>query len=849
MKRTAYYLLALMQIITINASLAQLPVIRDSIIVKIMPSYDSVSILHRKIFGENYRKEYAAPTKLPVLKMSDIVGGLKAYQRGGGNQTRSVRLTDSAGNEWTLRSVEKYPEILLPPSLRETFLRTILKDNMSAQHPFSALVVPVLADEIGAPHTDPIIGWVAKDKGLGEYEKEFAEKVNLLEKREPIGSSDNTQKMMRKLKENNSISYDSELYLKLKCLDVLIGDWDRHDDQWRWKLVKSGINMIYVPIPRDRDQVFYRSDGKVQRYAQSSWFLPMMQGYERNIQNINWFLWEGREINSKWFSGISEEKWNLIVSDFCSTMTDQVFETALKQLPEPGYTLRHNELLKELQERRAAMPFLMNDYYRFFNKIVDIELSDKAEIITVKSDKNKRLSVTVSKHGHPTEHTYFREFDPEITREVRIYLHNGNDSLVMNNDSSPIKIRLIGGSGSKNYNIDKLYNSVKLYTPLNGYKLEGTEKSKLSIHRSDDSLNVAYQAKDLYRRHLIFPSLAFNDDDGLALGLSLKITNPGFRKVPYGNSQSFSFLYSFGSSALKLYYSGDWIKILGNADLTIQASAFTPSNTQNFFGVGNQTYFDESTSDIIYYRARFNLYELNPALRWRFKKSMISVGPTFQYYSYQKKENEGRFISMENNLRSSDSSTIAQEKAYAGAALKFSFDSRDNNILPSKGILLDASLTGNNGLNSYSNNYGQLNASLSYYQKLDSSAKIVIIERIGGGLTAGKTAFFQSQFLGGQGNLLGYRQFRFAGDHSLYNNLEVRVKLGSLTNYVLPGQIGLLGLYDVGRVWARSENSSVFHHGVGAGVYFAPASLSLLKLVASYSKEGWYPNFTFSIRY
>ncbi|WP_225876535.1 hypothetical protein [Pedobacter psychrodurus] len=58
----------------------------DSIWVRLLPKYDSVSNFHRKLFGENYRKEYALETKLPVIRLSNFAGGLKAVQRGGGNQ-------------------------------------------------------------------------------------------------------------------------------------------------------------------------------------------------------------------------------------------------------------------------------------------------------------------------------------------------------------------------------------------------------------------------------------------------------------------------------------------------------------------------------------------------------------------------------------------------------------------------------------------------------------------------------------------------------------------------------------------------------------------------------------------
>jgi hypothetical protein len=40
---------------------------------------------------------------------------------------------------------------------------------------------------------------------------------------------------------------------------MLIGDWDRHYDQWRWAEYKKKGQVIYRPIPRDRE--FSKFDG------------------------------------------------------------------------------------------------------------------------------------------------------------------------------------------------------------------------------------------------------------------------------------------------------------------------------------------------------------------------------------------------------------------------------------------------------------------------------------------------------------------------------------------------------------------------------------------------------------
>jgi len=827
--------------------------ITDSTTVRLYPSYDSVSRIHRVLFGENYRKEYALETRIPVIKISQLYGGLKAVSRGGGNQTKSLRLEDSSGNEWVLRSVEKYPEVLLPTGLRQTFLETILKDNMSSQHPFSALIVPVLAEAANLPHTNPIIGLVAKDVNLGIYEKDFAGMVCLLECREPLGKSDNTEKMFRKLKEDHNNTIDAELYLRLRCLDVVLGDWDRHQDQWRWKgyQTKKGIN--YIPVPRDRDQVFFLSEGKIQRYTQSSWFLPMMQGFERDISNINWFLWEGREINTRWFSQIDKPQWDAIVADFCANMTDEVFEKALKRLPEPGYSLKHDQLLRQLKLRRASLPSLMDTYYHFFNRKVDIELSDKDEFINIEGNELNGLTVTVTKlkKGEKIgDILYERKFDPKDTREIRLYVHGGLDKILLNNSkSTKIALRVIAGEGEKDYEVIRSKNETKFYGSQKETHFSGAEAHRVSKHFSLDSLTQKYVAKDLYRRHFIFPELSFNNDDGIALGLSMKIKNPGFRKTPYGNSQSFAAFYSFNTSATKFFYKGEWLKAIGKADLLINGNFLSPSNTQNFFGFGNQTTFDNSSDNIKYYRARFNLYDLNVLLRRRNKTSNINFGPALQYYSYNVKDNQDRFISKTDQLHTADSAIISNKKLFAGAIVQYRYDNTDDVLMPTKGLIIDSRLSVYGGLNNYSNNFGQFALSFSFYKKIDSAAKVVIVNRTGGGVTAGKATFYQSQFLGSQGNLIGYRQFRFAGQQVLYNNFEIRWRIANLSNYIFPGQLGLSTNYDIGRVWVSEEHSNKWHQGVGAGLYFAPASLSVFKVAVSHSKEGWYPYLGLSFRY
>jgi len=374
--------------------------------------------------------------------------------------------------------------------------------------------------------------------------------------------------------------------------------------------------------------------------------------------------------------------------------------------------------------------------------------------------------------------------------------------------------------------------------------------SRFNAHLNSDTSNTHYVANNPYNVWMPLATAAINADDGFLLGLGFKYVGmQGFRKLPYATVQQLMVTHSFATSAFRIRYSGEWIQAIGNADLTLNAFIQAPDNTLNFFGRGNQTVLNKFDGYRRFYRTRFDTYQFDPALRWHTgKNSTISVGPSFQYYHLDMSDNAGRLITQGRLIKSYDSLTVAQDKAHAGIALNFNSNQRNNNILPYKGYYLNVSVQGYTGLNSYSKSYLQIKPEFTYYQKLNARGTFVITDRVGGGVSIGRTAFYQSMFLGGQGNLLGYLQNRFAGDHMLYNNLQARVKLFDVASYILPGQLGLSGFFDTGRVWIKGESANQWHTGTGGGLYFAPASLAVIQVLAGHSKDGWYPYISFNVR-
>ncbi len=92
--------------------------------------------------------------------------------------------------------------------------------------------------------------------------------------------------------------------------------------------------------------------------------------------------------------------------------------------------------------------------------------------------------------------------------------------------------------------------------------------------------------------------------------------------------------------------------------------------------------------------------------------------------------------------------------------------------------------------------------------------------RVGGKKVWGTFPFHEAAFIGGESTVRGFHEQRFAGDASLYGNAELRLFLSKFF-VLLPGEFGVFGLGDVGRVYLDGETSDKWHRAFGGGIWFA----------------------------
>ena len=81
--------------------------------------------LHEFIFGEHWRDVWTEPLTVEILDLDKFAGGLTPLKKGGGMQTKSLRLVGKDGNVWKFRSISKDPTKILPKILQKTVVAEI----------------------------------------------------------------------------------------------------------------------------------------------------------------------------------------------------------------------------------------------------------------------------------------------------------------------------------------------------------------------------------------------------------------------------------------------------------------------------------------------------------------------------------------------------------------------------------------------------------------------------------------------------------------------------------------------------------------------------------------------------
>src|ERR1043166_3959837 len=171
-----------------GVSAAQTTIVSDSPFVKettvVIPGIEfKRSSYHNFWFGKHYRKEWATPVRANNFYLDSTLGGLIPTEEGGSRQSQGLRLKNSKGKEYVLRSVDKDFGRAFPENFQGTFITHIAKDQSSISHPYAAITITPMIAATGIYHTNPRVIFLPTQGALGDYNKKYGNQLYLFEER------------------------------------------------------------------------------------------------------------------------------------------------------------------------------------------------------------------------------------------------------------------------------------------------------------------------------------------------------------------------------------------------------------------------------------------------------------------------------------------------------------------------------------------------------------------------------------------------------------------------------------------------------------------------------------------
>lgn len=763
-------------------------------------------------FGKHWRDLWTTPFKAGVLDMNKFAGGLTPIKKGGGLQTISLRMKGNDGKIYKFRSINKDPSKVLDPELQETFVADIFKDQISTSNPFAAMIVAPMLNAIGVLNAQPFVAIMPNDPKLGKFRKEFANQLGTIEEspkegidgEKGFGESDkiiNTFKLYKKLEKDNDNIVDSDEFLKARLFDIMIGDWDRHSDQWLWAAYEEDGKTIYKPIPRDRDQAFCLYDGLFPKIASKS--ITQIEGYGKDYPKIYDLTFNGRYVDRRFLTSLPKRKYDSLTAFIQEKITNEVIRDAVRKMPPEWYRIEGKNLESMIISRRNKLKEASDEFYELVNEIVDVYGSNKSEYVEIEILNEDELNLKLYKKdkqtGQKTGEPFFtKTFNSDYTNEIRLYLNSGKDVIYQNRENSTgIDIEILGDESK--------------------IKFEGYPELRTDVMEDQRPKNDAverFEPKNENRGYdwRFGPVFNYNSDDGLILGGGPILYKHGLNAVPYVYRMSFLASYALKAKSYNLKYSGDFYSLIKGVRVLVDIQKTQLAITR-FFGEGNQTTYNKTLDQNGFYKVGQELTYIASTFEFNItKKIMASLTPFYKYSDVSYDQNT---LLGENP----DTYGIGSLK-YVGLKGSLSYDSRDNESEPFYGIY--SQLLTNYTPDYFGNefNFGKAGLDFRAYYSTDSIKGFTFAYRAAGGNIWGTYPFYESVFLGGINSLKGYSRERFAGNGVLLTQGEIRWRVAKVKIF-FPSMLGLSAFGGVGRVFLKGESSSQWHDSYGGSIWLS----------------------------
>jgi len=784
--------------------------------------------LHRWFLGNNYRDAWTTPIKVPVLDLKTFHGGLKPTKIGGGMQAKSLRFSAPDGSEYVFRQVRK-TNLNLNDQFRHTVIWYIVRDGGSASHPTSGLASAPLLATVGVLHPTPQLYFMPDDPALGEFRKDFAGILGTVEEYPAVpdkgrGFADaekiiDSDSLLERINRDPREQVDARAFLRARLMDLLLGDNDRHPDQWKWARLSKNDGALWEPIPRDRDKVFVSYEGFVSSIARHT--LRNLVTFSNKYPDPSSLFANAGEFDRRLLGGLDQVVWDSVATSIMNQITDPVIDDAVRALP-PEYATSSRGIAAKLKARRTGLRGAADRYYRELWHVAEIHGTDADDEATVTRSGEGIVDVRIQSGGNAPY--YSRRFEGGETSEIRIYLHGGNDrATVEGGVRKSISVRIIGGNGTNAF-VDRSQVGGER-NPTRFYDAGSVQNVKYAKDTLDEKKNVDNAFNHLFNRRPwvhaygdlippikdrgadITPIVSIHSQRGLGIypviGAARYVY--GFRTVPYSSMMKADVAYATGSGRVRVRTELD--KRFEGSDVHVPVTAsMSQFEVVQFHGFGN----DVPDLRGRFYDVRQRQWLFNPAIGKSFSPvSDISFGPIVRYTKTDSLTN--RFLTQ---LRPYGYSPFGQ----AGLRLKMHLDSRYYPDTLRPRFVLDVDGRGYSGLWDVVSPYESADAVAAAFFTLPVPKKPVVAFRAGGKKLWGDFPYFDAAFVGGSETFRTESRQRWAGDASLYGSTELRVPVAQFP-LILPLDVGLLGFVDAARVYVNGDSPGGWHSAAGAGFW------------------------------
>lgn len=311
----------------------------------------------------------------------------------------------------------------------------------------------------------------------------------------------------------------------------------------------------------------------------------------------------------------------------------------------------------------------------------------------------------------------------------------------------------------------------------------------------------------------LLPIAGYTSDWGVFGGLFLQRINYGTNVKPFLSKIKTNFTASTkGTVISELEY--ERTRTFGTNIRSLVEFVGQRYRQDHYFGIGNQTEFSNKLydGDYFYYENRqFSVF-------YQARKTAAKFGEFGQFdlktsldFSYQNSISRGE------ETRFEEDAPLGLGKNWSNkAGFGFVLDSRNNEFSPTRGLRYEASFQVSASIIGSEYTYSDFSLDMRHFFNLPGS--IVLAHNLQFESIQGEAPFWDLAVIGGEDGLRGYHLFRFRGDQSVMNLLELRSWVFSLWNdeIRLGGQL----FWDTGRVFSDQDSNDFFDnwkHSYGAG--------------------------------